>query len=144
MSRNTQYYSQKNHSVILTPANGGSIVLSDFSADAPIAWGYVSNEKITVTEGFDAARISVASTKAGKITIKLKPTSPQVGYLIRKCNEYKRGILTLFDVSIRTGVNEEHRLHNAAVQHEDSDTGGTTMSDRTFVFIGEELIEDPA
>ena len=143
MSRNTQFYSQKNHSVVITPVsgNGGSVTLQDFAPDAPITWGYISNDKISVTEGLDASKISVASTKAGKITVKLKPTSPSIAWLTARCNEYKKGDCPLFNIAILTGVNEHVTLKNAAIQRDgDSDTGGATMTDRSFVFIGEELI----
>jgi hypothetical protein len=142
MARNTQFYSQANHSVVVTAADGSwSRVLKDFDGDEAIGWEPNSTDRVSVTEGFDQARISFSSGTAGKMTVKLKPTSSDVGFLTRIYN-LRTSVPQLVNVTITSGVNEIHTLINAGVNKEGSNTGGTTMSSRTFTFIGEQLKED--
>lgn len=137
MPRNKLYYSQSKHGVAV---NGVSLI--DFAGDECIAWEYVNPDKVTVTEGFDASRISVGAGSAGKITVKLKPTSPSVGYLNALAKAARTGYPTLVNVAITTGVNEMHALKNAVVASQGGGSGAPQMSERTFVFTGEELSED--
>lgn len=142
MSRNTQFYSQVNHSVVVAAADGTwSRVLKDFEGDECIGWE-PNSEQVSVTEGFDGSRISFGSTAAGKIIVKLKPTSSDVGFLTKLYN-LRKTVPQLVNVTITTGVNEIHKMRNAGVSKSGANnTGGPTMSGREWMFIGEELVED--
>lgn len=139
MGRNIQYYSQSKNSVVVTPVGGGwSRSLKDFfEGDDAIAWE-PNAERITVTEGFDKSAISMSSGSAGKVTVKLKPTSPDVG-LLNKLYNLNRTNPQLLNVSIVTGVEEIVKLNNCAVNVTGTSSGGATMVARTFEFIGEEM-----
>ena len=137
MPRNKLYYSQSKHGVSVN-----NVALTDFDGDECIAWEYVNPDKVQVTEGFDGSRISVGAGSAGKITVKLKPTSPSVGYLNALAKAARSGHPTLLSVVITTGVNETHALTNAVVVSQGGGSGAPQMSARTFVFTGEELNED--
>lgn len=137
MPRNRLYYSQANHSVTV---NGKA--LQDFAGDECITWEFVNGDKVSVTEGFDGTKLSIGAGSAGRITVKLKPTSPSIGYLTNLAAMARMGNPTLVTVAITTGVNETHHLDNAIVQSQGGGTGGPTMSERTFIFTGETLSED--
>lgn len=142
MSRNTQFYSQANHSVLITAASGFGVnrVLKDFASGNCI--GFKPNsDAVAVTEGFDGARISFSTTSAGQIIVKLKPTSSDVGFLTRLYNLRKTNPV-LLNVTITTGVNEIHKLINCGINVAGGDTGDNTMSEREFQFTGEELKMD--
>lgn len=136
MARNVQYYSQANHSVVV-----GSHLIRDFAEGDAISWEDMTPDKVTVTEGLDGARTSLSASKAGKITIKLKPTSPSIdhlNYLIEQQTS-QTGSYTPRTVTITTGVNEVITLLNAGVQRGSSNTGGPQMTEREFSFIGEAI-----
>lgn len=141
MSRNTQFYSQNNHSVVVSAADGSwSRVLKDFMEGDCIEWE-PNGDRVTVTEGFDRAAISFSSAKSGQIRAHLKPTSSDVGFLTKVFN-LNRTQPQLLNVVITTGVNETHKLFNAGVFKGAGNTGGTIMTERLFTFVGEELNED--
>lgn len=139
--RNTQYYSQKKHSVIVK-GPFGSRVLTDFDGDNAISWEYLNADKVQVTEGFDGSRLSFSSGKAGQIGVVLKPTSIDVGWLNSLINDQLNGLSALLEVQITTGVNETHRLVRCGIKKEGNETGGPTMTGRKYIFVGEELLED--
>lgn len=136
MPRNTQYYSQAKHSVVV---NGRA--LTDFDGDECITWEYVNADKVSVTEGFDGSKLSIGAGSAGRITVKLKPTSASIDYLNSLAKAARAGNPTLLNVAITTGVNENHSLVNAIVMAQGGGSGGAQMSARTFVFVGETLQE---
>lgn len=145
MSRNTQYYSQTNHQVAVTPKVGGGSahIIKDFFSDDSITWEYINSDKVTAIEGLDGTGLSVAACRAARVTVVLKPTSPSVGYLTTLFNKLNGTNPIPVDVTINTGVKEVHRLSYAFVQPSGtSGTGGPTMTARTFVFVGKELTED--
>lgn len=141
MSRNTQFYSQATHSVVVAAADGSwSRVLKDFAPEDCIGWE-PNAERVAVAEGFDTSRVSFSSGTAGKITVKLKPTSSDVGFLTRIYN-LRKTVPQLVIVTITTGVNEVHRLINAGINKAANTTGAPAMAEREFQFIGEDLTED--
>ena len=141
MPRNIQYYSQANHTVQVT--NGvWTRTLRDFGPDNAISWEFLNADKVAVTEGLDASRLSFASGTGGQIGVVLKATSNDVGFLTNLLRNQMRGVPELLTVTIWTGVNEVHVLRNAGVKKDGNETGGPTMSDRKFYFVGEELNED--
>lgn len=133
--RNTFYYSQANHAVTV-----GNRVIEDFAEGDAISWEDNTPEAVAVTEGLDGARISFGAGRAGKVTIKLKPTSPTINYLNYLISMQKAGIAAMLPVAITSGVNEVVKLINCGVQRGGAATGGTAMSEREFSFIGETLI----
>lgn len=137
MARNIYYYSQANHSVVV----GGRPML-DFAEGDSISWEDLAADKVAATEGLDGARISFSSAKAGKITIKLKPTSPCIEYLNYLIARQQAGFPQLLAVTIMTGVNEVITLINCGVNRGSGSTGGPTMVEREYSFIGE-TIENP-
>ena len=137
MARNIFYYSQANHSVVV----GGRPML-DFAEGDSISWEDLAADKVAATEGLDGARISFSSAKAGKITIKLKPTSPCIEYLNYLIARQQAGFPQLLTVAIMTGVNEVITLINCGVNRGSGSTGGPTMVEREYSFIGE-TIENP-
>ena len=137
MARNIFYYSQANHSVVV----GGRPML-DFAEGDSISWEDLAADKVAATEGLDGARISFSSAKAGKITIKLKPTSPCIEYLNYLIARQQAGSPQLLTVAIMTGVNEVITLINCGVNRGSGSTGGPTMVEREYSFIGE-TIENP-
>ena len=142
MARNTQLYSQsKNSVVVYSEAGGWNRTMKDFfEGDDVIAWE-PNAERVAVTEGLDGAALSVSSGRAGKITIKLKPTSPCAG-LLNKLANLNSSDPQLVDVSIVTGVEEVVKLVNCLVHAEGSSSGGATMQASTFVFTGTKLTLD--
>lgn len=139
MGRNTQYYSQAKNSVVLYSETGGwNRTLSDyFEGDDAIAWE-PNAERVAVTEGLDGAALSISSGKAGKVTVKLKPTSPCCG-LLNKLANLNRTAPELVDVSIVTGVEEIVKLSNCVVHAQGASSGGATMQARSYTFTGTEL-----
>jgi len=137
MPRNTQFYSQRKCSVVI---NGGSWsrTLKDFMGEEAIGWAPNSTERVQVHEGFDKSAISISSGRSGKITVLLKPTSPDVGAL-NKIYHLHRTNPQLLQVSIVTGVEEIIKLKNAAITVDAGKTGGPAMSGVGFTFIGEEI-----
>ena len=137
--RNTTFYSQAKNSVVVSAADGTwSRVIKDYyEGDDAISWE-PNAERVAVTEGLDKSALSLSSGRAGKITIKLKPTSPDCGALTRLYN-MRLTTPQLVNVSIVTGVDEQHSLGNAFVNVSGGSTGGTTMQARDFVFTGEDL-----
>lgn len=133
--RNVFYYSQANHSVVV---NGTPML--DFAEGDAIAWEDLAADKVAATEGLDGARISFSSSKAGKITIKLKPTSPVIEFLNYLINMQQNGLPQLLQVSIMTGVNEVVSLINCGVQRGGGSTGGPTMVEREYSFVGETIV----
>lgn len=145
MSRNTEFYSQVDHQVSISPRSGGGTahVIKDFFQDDCITWEYINSDKVQATEGLDGVGLSVAAGRAAKVTVMLKPTSPSVGYITRLFNTLNSAKPIAVDVTISTGVKEVHRLSYAfATPSGGANTGGPTMSARTFVFTGKELTED--
>lgn len=143
MSRNTKFYSQAKCSVIVAAADGSwSRTLKDFAeGDDVIAWK-PNGEKVTITDGFDQAGISISSAKSGSITVKLKSTSADVGALTKIYNLHQTAP-QLVTVSIVTGVETNEKLIDAAVDIPDGgSTGGTKMTDYTFIFKGKQLSMD--
>jgi hypothetical protein len=143
MARNTKFYSQAKCSVIVAASDGSwSRTLKDFAeGDDCIAWK-PTGEKVTITEGFDQAGISISSGKSGSVTVKLKPTSADVGALTKIYNLH-RTAPQLVTVSIVTGVEENVKLIDAAVDMSDGGgTGGTKMADVSIAFKGKELNMD--
>ena len=142
MSRNIQYYSQsKNSVVVYSEAGGWNRTMKDFfEGDDAIAWE-PNAERVSVTEGLDGAALSVASGRAGKITIKLKPTSPCCG-LLNKLANLNSSDPQLVDVSIVTGVEGIIKLTTCLVHAQGSSSGGTTMQASVFVFTGTKLVLD--
>lgn len=141
MSRQ-QIYNQKNNSVVISAIDGAwSRTIVDYGeGDDVIAWEPQA-ERVTVMEGLDRAALSVSSGTAGKVTIKLKPTSPDCGFLNKLYNQ-NRTNPQLVNISIVDGVKENIRLNRAVVNIEGSSSGGTTMQIRSFIFIGEEFLVD--
>jgi len=133
--RNVFYYSQANHAVTI-----GNRVVEDFAEGDSIGWEDITPEAVSVTEGLDGARISFGAGRAGKVTIKLKPTSPTINYLNYLIDAQKSGIAFMLPVAVTSGVNEVVKLINCGVQRGSVATGGTTMSEREFSFIGEALV----
>lgn len=140
--KNTQYYSQKTHSVVIKSSKGWTRVLKDFDGDNCISWEYLNADKVQVVEGMDGSRLSFACGKAGQISVTLKPTSPDVGFLNAILANQLDGMPELLDISITTGVNEIHTLIHSGVKKEGGETGGPTMTGRKYTFVGEELKED--
>lgn len=134
MSRNLYYYSQSNHSVVV-----GSHIVTDFAEGDAISFEDITLDKVAVMEGLDGARTSFSASKAGKITVKLKPTSPSIDYLNYLIERQINGAPRLQEVSITTGVNEVIKLTNAGVQRAAGTTGGPTMTEREFSFVGEQI-----
>ena len=134
MARNLLYYSQSKHSVVV-----GNHTVHDYAEGDAISWEDMTPDKVAVTEGLDGARTSFSASKAGKITVKLKPTSPSIDYLNYLIERQVSGTPTLVTVTITTGVNEVVTLINCGVQRGSSASGGPTMSEREYSFIGEEI-----
>lgn len=134
MARNKYYYSQSNHSVVV-----GSHIVTDFAEGDAISFEDVTPDKVAVMEGLDGARTSFSASRAGKITIKLKPTSPSIDHLNYLIERQINGAPQLQEVSITTGVNEVIKLTNAGIQRGSGSTGGPTMTEREFSFIGEQI-----
>ena len=137
MARNKRYYNQKTHTVVV-----GDRTLQDFAEGDSISWEPLNADKVTVVEGFDGARLSFSSSRAGKITVKLKPTSPDVGWLTAQVRLNSTDNPPVFNVTINTGVKERHSLINAGILKAGGATGGPSMTEREFTFVGEDLMED--
>lgn len=134
MARNVFYYSQSNHTVTV-----GNHVVRDFAEGDAISWEDMQPDKVAVTEGLDGARTSFSASRAGKITIKLKPTSPSIDHLNYLIERQINGSPSLQTVTISTGVNEVITLANCGIQRGTANTGGPTMSEREFSFVGENI-----
>lgn len=137
--RNVFYYSQANHSVVV-----GDRVMTDFAEGDAISWEDLAADKVAATEGLDGARISFSSAKAGKVTIKLKPTSPCIEYLNYLISRQQAGFPQLLTVVIMTGVNEVVTLINCGVNRGSGSTGGPTMVEREYSFVGETIVNPVA
>ena len=136
MARTTTVYSQAIHSVKVAAASGSfSKILRDFAEGDSIAFAPTVTDAVSVTDGFDQSKISVAASRSGKITIKLKPTSPSVGFLTNLALQ-NRTAPQIVNVTILTGVNETLQLENAGVNMSGGATGADKMSEREFSFIG--------
>jgi len=133
--RNIFYYSQRNHSVVVN-----NTLVQDFAEGDSITWEDINADKVAATEGLDGARVSFSASRAGKITIKLKPTSPTIDYLNYLIDRQIGGYPLLCNVSITTGVNEVVSLINCGVQRGSASTGGATMVEREYSFVGEAII----
>lgn len=139
MARNTIYYSQSKNSVVVS-GDGGSRTIKDFAEGDSIEWA-PNTGRITLTEGLDKSAISISSAIGGKITVTLKPTSGDAGYLNSLANR-NRTQPTLLKVTIISGTEEQVVLTNAAVHCDGGTSGGASMSTRKFEFTGTELIHD--
>lgn len=140
MSRNTKFYSQAKCSVIVTDGVW-SRTLKDFAeGDDVIAWKPLA-ERVNITEGLDKSGISISSGRAGTVEIKLRPTSPDVGALT-KVYQLHRTAPQLVTVSIVSGVEEQVKLADAAIDMGGGGTGGPNMGSVTFTFKGKELTQD--
>ena len=133
--RNIMYYSQATHSVVV-----GAVPVMDFAEGDAISWEDLNADKVAAMEGLDGARISFSASRAGKITIKLKPTSPTIDYLNYLIAMQQRGLPVLLTITIYTGVLEVVSLINAGVQRGASSTGGPTMVEREYSFVGETIV----
>lgn len=134
MARNVFYYSQSSHSVVV-----GSHLIRDFAEGDAISWEDITPDKVQVVEGLDGARIAYSASRAGKITVKLKPTSPSIDYLNYLVERQINGSPNPQTVTISTGVNEVVTLVNAGVQRGSASTGGPNMVEREFSFVGEKI-----
>lgn len=137
-----QFYSQKKNSVVISAVDGSwQRTIKDYAeGDDVIAWE-PNADRVSVMEGLDRAALSIGSGTAGKVTIKLKPTSPDCGALNKLYNQH-RSNPQLVNISIVDGVEEVIKLNRAAVNIAGSSSGGTTMQPREFAFLGEEFIAD--
>jgi hypothetical protein len=142
MARNTKFYSQAKCSVLVAASDGSwSRTLKDFAeGDDVIAWKPLT-DRVTVTEGLDKSGISISSGRAGTVEIKLRPTSPDVGALNKVYNAHRTSP-QLVTVSIVSGVEEQVKLVDAAVDTGGGGTGGANMGSVTFTFKGKELTQD--
>lgn len=141
MSRNTQFYSQADHSVIIAAADGSfSHRVQDFADGDCIGWEPLA-ARVGATEGFDATRISFSSATGGRIILRLKPTSPSIGFLTRLFN-LNRTQPQLINCTIYSGVKEIHSLSRGGVDKARNDTGAAVMAMREFTVTGENLTED--
>lgn len=131
MARNLMFYSQATHSVVV---NGRPLL--DFAEGDSITWEDLNADKVAVTEGLDGGRISYSASKAGKITVKLKPTSASIDYLNYLIERQQAGVPEPLTVCIFTGVYEVVTLINAGVQRGSASTGGPTMAEREYSFVG--------
>jgi len=142
MGRNTQLYSQAKCSVIVAAADGSfQRVVTDFAGDND-AISFEPNEgRIKVQEGLDRSRLSVSAGTAGKVTLKLKPTSPECG-LFNRLYKLHRSNPILLNISIYSGVEEVVKLQNCLGDLATASTGGAEMQTQSFTFIGEDFSPD--
>lgn len=128
----TEFYNQAEHTVVID-----GTALEDFAEGDDVIAFEPQGDASSATRGLDRNRISFASPRPGLLTVRLKPTSPQLSRLNELVRAQESGQPRLFDVRITTGVGDVLRLTNCAVNESGFQTGGTTMQPREFQFIGE-------
>jgi len=134
--KNTEFYSQAEHSVVVSAADGSfTRALRDFAeGDDAIAVEAIG-DRVALSQGLDKSVVSFSSTDGGQITIKLKPTSPDIGFLNKLFNAQK-STPVLLDITVSTGVRDVVTLKGAGIQKDGWSSGGPTAQPRGFVFIG--------
>ena len=149
MSRNTRFYSQRDHSVIIREVigigagNGFIHTVTDFYEGDDAIGSERIGERVALTQGFDRSVVSFASTDGGQITLKLKPTSASAGFLNGLFNRQKT-TPTLLEITETNGVKEVTVLREAGIDKGSEASGGPTMQPLEFTFIGASIEYDEA
>ena len=142
MGRNTQFYNQANHSVVVAANDGSfSIPLKDFAEGDDVISIEPIGDRVALSQGFDKSVLSFSSTDGGQVMVKLKPTSPDVGFLDQLFNR-QRTQPTLLNITIASGVDDVVVLREAGIMKESYQIGGPTAQPRGYIFIGAELDYD--
>lgn len=137
MARETRFYNQAAHAVVIAGPDFRRN-LTDFAEGDDAIAAEPTGDRVALTQGFDKSILSFSSVDGGKVTVKLKPTSPEIG-LLNKLFNRQRTTPILFDVYITTGVEDQVVLRNCGVMKQAIQSGGPTAQDRTFDFIGTEM-----
>lgn len=132
MARNTDYYNQADHSIVVDGE-----VLEDVAEGDSIGVEF-EGDRVATTHGYDGASTSYSSDRRGAFTVMLKPTSPSNDYLEglfqRQASNPRK-----FDVVVMTGVREIWRGSGCSITRENFATGGPAMSGRGFRFPAEQM-----
>ncbi len=139
MPRNSNYYSQAEHSVVISALDGSfRRVITDFAEGDDAIAAEPLGDRVALTEGFDKTALSFSAFRGGQVTLKLKPTSPEVGFINNLFNTQSSSP-TPVNITISTGVRDVVTLQNAGVSPESFSTGGPTMQPRGYKFLGAEM-----
>lgn len=140
--KNTQFYNQAEHSVVVSASDGSfSRPLRDFAEGDDAIGIEAIGDRVALSQGLDKSIISFSSTDGGQSTIKLKPTSPDIGFLNKLFNSQLK-FPQLLDITISTGVRDVVVLKECGINKEAWNSGGPTAQARGFVFIGAKLKYD--
>ena len=129
MARNTEYYNQAEHTVIMD-----GFALEDFDDGDDVFAFEPQGDGASVTRGLDKNKTSFASPRPGLLTIRLKATSPSITRLDEIVRAAESGSPRLFAGRVATGVKDVLRLTNCSIVEGGFTTGGPTMQPRTYQF----------
>lgn len=140
--KNTQFYSQAEHSVVIAASDGSfTRSLRDFAEGDDVIGIEPTGDRVALSQGLDKSIVSFSSTDGGQVSIKLKPTSPDIGFLNKLFNNQRRSPI-LLDITISTGVRDVVTLKECGIMKDAFTTGGPTAQPRGFTFIGAKLDYD--
>lgn len=126
----SKYYSQASNSVIVD----GFAIEDFFEGDDAIAWE-PEGDSITATRGLDKNALSFGSPRPGRLTIKLKPTSPSIPRLVEFVRAQENGNPRLVGAQVTTGVQDIIDMEDCGVLDNGFTSGGPTMQAREFVIV---------
>ena len=132
----TQFYNQKDHSVILD-----GFAIQDFDEGDDVISFEPQGDATSATRGLDRNRLSFASPRPGLVTIRLKPTSPSISRLDALVRAQEGGAPRLLQLRISTGVKDVLRLVNCGIVESGFTTGGPSMQPREYQFIAENYVK---
>lgn len=140
--KNTLFYSQAEHSVVVSASDGSfTRALRDFAEGDDVISVEPIGDRVALSQGLDKSIVSFSSTDGGQAGIKLKPTSPDIGFLNKLFNSQKSAPI-LLDITISTGVRDVVTLKECGIMKEAFTTGGPTAQPRGFMFLGAKLDYD--
>lgn len=137
MSRNIDFYSQA--ACTITVDGRPLTDLMDGDDAIAVEW---EGDRATLTQGMDSTGLSIASITGGYITVKLKPTSPEAGWLNRMF-ENQKTTPRVVDIVMSSGTREILTAEKCAIASKETyNFGGPTMQGRGYRFACTNIIDD--
>lgn len=125
-----EFYDRNLHGVTVD-----GVRIEDFAeGDDVIAWAPEGN-LVQATQGMDSNALAFSSPRTGKLTLKLKATSPSIALLQELADLATYGQARLFDCTITTGVNDFLYLFGCGMEDQEFQTGGESMPTRSYVIV---------
>lgn len=135
MARNNIYL-QNIHTLVVD-----GFPITDFDEGDWIEWESMGNEG-SITEGGDGPAMNISTEQGGRVTIKLKPTSPALGVMY-ELREAQRTNPRFITIVLLTGVQEVISASGCSFGKLAARTsGGPKMTPATFNFAALKIKHD--